>query len=73
MILQSFKLEATFLLDLGYPTLMLFTNGLNSPVTYYGPHDEVGLKYFLLEEIKGLEEKQPVYSKVKSILIFLNL
>ena len=71
MRLQSFFiLEARFLLDLGFPTLMLFKNGLNSPVTYYGPHDEVGIKYFLLEQIRGLEETQPVYSKVKCKLMF---
>ena len=59
------------MLDLGYPTLMLFNNGLDSPVTYYGPHDEVGLKYFLLEQNKGLEETQQAYSKVTLISIFL--
>ena len=50
---------------------MLFNNGLDSPVTYYGPHDEVGLKYFLLEQNKGLEETQQAYSKVTFISIFL--
>ena len=58
------------MLDLGYPTLMLFKNGLDSPVTYYGPYDKVGLEDFLLEETRGLDETQPVYSKVKSITIF---
>ena len=73
MIFQSFLLEARFLLDLGYPTLMLFKDGLNSTVTYYGPYEKMGLTYFLLEQIRGLEETQSVYSKVTFTSFFNQL